>query len=217
MQHKMIKELKVKVCGMRERDNIFGVALANPDYMGFIFYAKSSRYVGENPAFELGSLKLDAISRVGVFVNEEPAKVISICRQNNLDIAQLHGSETPSDCKQIKQSGLNVFKAFSVDETFDFKALEAYADSCDFFLFDTKGHLPGGTGMKFNWQLLDNYLLDIPFFLSGGIRPEDLSSIRTFHHPMLYGIDINSGFELSPALKDVAKVQQFIAGIRSKY
>ena len=211
-----MNELKVKVCGMREPENISRVALANPDYMGFIFYPKSSRYVGKNPSLELGTLKLDAIKRVGVFVNEEPAKVISICRENNLDIAQLHGNESPADCYLIKQSGMNVFKAFSVDETFDFKALEAYAKSCDFFLFDTKGHLPGGTGKKFNWLLLDNYLLDIPFFLSGGIRPEDLMSIRLLHHPMLYGVDINSGFELSPALKDVAKVQQFIAGIRFK-
>lgn len=211
-----MKELKVKVCGMRDRENISGIALANPDYMGFIFYPKSSRYVGEDPSLELDCLTTDTIKRVGVFVNEAPAKVISICRQNNLDIAQLHGNETPSDCLQIKQSGLQVFNAFSIDETFDFNGLKAYAESCNFFLFDTKGHLPGGTGMKFNWQLLDNYQLEIPFFLSGGIRPEDLNSIRQFHHPMLYGVDINSGFELSPALKDVGKVQQFIAGIRSK-
>lgn len=211
-----MNELKVKVCGMRDGENISGIALANPDYMGFIFYPKSSRYVGENASLGLDYLPMSATKKVGVFVNEEPAKIISICRQNNLDIAQLHGNESPADCLQIKQSGLSVFKAFSVDETFDFMALKAYEESCDFFLFDTKGRLPGGTGKKFNWQLLDNYQLDIPFFLSGGIMPEDLNSIRQFHHPRLFGIDINSGFELSPALKDVAKVQQFIAGIRSK-
>jgi phosphoribosylanthranilate isomerase len=211
-----MNELKIKVCGMRERENISGIALANPDFMGFIFYSKSARYVGEDPSLELGSLKLNAIKKVGVFVNEVPAKVISICRQNHLDIAQLHGNETPADCRQIKQSGLPVFKAFSIDESFDFNVLKAYTESCDFFLFDTKGHLPGGTGMKFNWQLLDNYKQDIPFFLSGGIRPDDLNSVKEFYHPMLFGVDINSGFELSPALKDVAKVQQFIAGIRSK-
>lgn len=172
--------------------------------------------MGEDALLELDSLTLGAIKKVGVFVNDDPAKVISLCRQNNLDIAQLHGEETPTDCLRVKQSGFEVFKAFSVDETFDFNALEAYAGCCDFFLFDTKGHLPGGTGRKFDWQLLDNYQLDIPFFLSGGIRPEDLDSIREFYHPRLYGIDINSGFELSPALKDVAKVQQFIVGIRSK-
>ncbi|HLN72091.1 MAG TPA: phosphoribosylanthranilate isomerase [Prolixibacteraceae bacterium] len=211
-----MKELRVKVCGMRERENISGVALAGPDYMGFIFYSKSSRYVGENNCLNLDFLKQDAIKKVGVFVNEAPAKVISICQQNHLNIAQLHGNESPEDCCQIKQMGLQVIKAFSLDEMFDFDILETYAESCDFFLFDTKGLLPGGTGQKFNWQLLDNYQLDIPFFLSGGIRPEDLNSIRQFHHPMLYGVDINSGFELSPALKDVAKVQQFITGIRSK-
>lgn len=201
---------------MRERENISGVALANPNYIGFIFYSKSSRYVGEDPSLELGSLTNESIKKVGVFVNEEPAKVISICRKNNLDIAQLHGNESPAICHQIIQSGLQVFKAFSVDEAFNFNALEAYTGSCDFFLFDTNGHLPGGTGQKFNWQLLDNYQLEIPFFLSGGISPDDLNSIKQFHHPSLYGVDINSGFELSPALKDVAKVQQFIADIRSK-
>lgn len=211
-----MEQIKVKVCGLRERENISGIALAAPDYMGFIFYSKSSRYVGDTPDLESDALTPRNIKKVGVFVNEVPEKVISICRENNLDVAQLHGNESPADCKQIKQSGLNVFKAFSVDETFDFNAIKDYTKYCDFFLFDTKGHLPGGTGLKFNWQLLDNYQLDIPFFLSGGITPEDLNSIRQFHHPRLFGIDINSGFELSPALKDVAKVQQFIEGIRFK-
>lgn len=212
----MIEQIKVKVCGLRERENISGVALASPDYMGFIFYSKSSRYVGDVPNLKLDTLRLNNVKKVGVFVNEEPVKVISICRKNNLDVAQLHGNETPDDCRQIKQSGFLVFKAFSIDETFDFNVLKAYVENCDLFLFDTKGRLPGGTGLKFNWQLLDNYQLDIPFFLSGGITPDDLNSIRQFHHPMLYGVDINSGFELSPALKDVAKVQQFIKDIRSK-
>lgn len=201
---------------MRDPENITQVALARPEYLGFIFYRKSSRYVGEAPSLELDAAKLDAIKKVGVFVNEKPEKVISSCVQNSLDIAQLHGNETPADCRLVKQAGLVVFKAFAVDETFDFNALAAYAGSCDFFLFDTKAQLPGGTGLKFNWQLLDNYQLDIPFFLSGGIRPGDLNSILKFHHPRLYGIDINSGFETAPALKNVATVQQFIAGIRSK-
>lgn len=211
-----MEQIKVKVCGLRERENMAAIALAAPDYMGFIFYNKSSRYVGDAPYLELDAMTLSNVKKVGVFVNEEPVKVISVCRENNLDVAQLHGNETPADCEQIKQSGLMVFKAFSVDETFDFNVLKAYTEYCDFFLFDTKGHLPGGTGLKFNWQLLENYQLNIPFFLSGGITPEDLNSIRQFHHARLFGVDINSGFELSPALKDVAKVQQFIEGIRSK-
>lgn len=201
---------------MRDRVNISEVALVSPDYMGFIFYPKSSRYTGDDISLILGSLTSGSIKKVGVFVNEDPAKVLKTCQQNNLVMAQLHGNETPQECLQIKQAGIHVIKAFSVDQAFNFSVLEAYANCCDFFLFDTKGHLPGGTGHKFDWQLLDNYQLELPFFLSGGIRPEDVDSILRFQHPRLYGVDINSGFELSPALKDVAKVQQFIAGIRTK-
>ena len=107
-----------------------------------------------------------------------------------------------------------IFKAFSVDESFDFSSLNAYSGVCDYFLFDTKGQLPGGTGQKFNWQLLENYNGDVPFFLSGGIGPDDLEAVLSFRHPQLFGIDINSGFEISPALKDIEKVKIFISGIR---
>lgn len=211
-----MNELKVKVCGMRDAENISAVALTRPDYMGFIFYPKSSRYVELNPTLDLGTLELESIKKIGVFVDEPQDKVISTCRENNLDMAQLHGYESPVDCLHIHQAGIPVIKAFSVDQALNFSDLEAFVGCCDFFLFDTKAHLPGGTGLKFNWQLLDNYQLEVPFFLSGGIRPDDLNSILQFQHPKLYGVDINSGFELLPALKDVVKLQQFIAGIRSK-
>ncbi|HET6556119.1 MAG TPA: phosphoribosylanthranilate isomerase [Prolixibacteraceae bacterium] len=207
-------DLKIKVCGMRDPENIAGIAAAGPDFMGFIFYGKSSRYVG--PLFEVDSLVPPSIKKAGVFVNEIPERVIETCQKVHLDIAQLHGNESPGYCRQIQQAGLTVFKAFAIGESFDFNILEEYRPCCHFFLFDTKGQLPGGTGHKFDWQLLNNYQLDIPFFLSGGIRPEDLNSIQQIHHPKLYGVDINSGFEVSPAVKDVSKVRQFIAGIKSK-
>lgn len=199
---------------MRDPENIAGIAASGPDFMGFIFYSKSSRYVG--PLFDLDSIVPYSIKKAGVFVNELPNRVIETSQTVHLDIAQLHGNESPEYCRQIQQAGLTVFKAFAIGESFDFKILEDYRESCHFFLFDTKGQLPGGTGHKFNWQLLNNYQMEIPFFLSGGIRPEDLSSIQQIYHPSLYGVDINSGFEVSPALKDVSKVQQFIAGIKSK-
>ena len=132
----------------------------------------------------------------------------------DLEVIQLHGKESPEFCKQLKQAGFIVIKAFSVDELFDFITLKAFIGSCDLFLFDTKSLLPGGTGKKFNWQLLNNYQLDIPFFLSGGIGPDDLNVIRELSHPQLFGIDINSGFEVSPALKDIEKVGIFISKIR---
>jgi phosphoribosylanthranilate isomerase len=210
-----MNELKIKVCGMRDPENISGVAAALPDFLGFIFYPKSARFVGDD--FSLEQLKAipEAIQKVGVFVNELPEKVIAICKRLDLQVAQLHGSESPEYCRQIKASGLTVFKAFSVDDSFDFGQLSGYTDVCDYFLFDTKGYLPGGTGRKFNWELLKNYNGSVPFFLSGGIGPDDLDAIRNFEHPRWRGLDVNSGFEIAPALKDVDKVQQFIREIRN--
>ena len=210
-----MKELKIKVCGMRYPENILVVADALPDFMGFIFYPKSKRFVGTDFSIDTLETIPESVDKVGVFVDELPEKVIEICQDLNLQIAQLHGGESPEYCRQIQSSGLTVFKAFSVDEQFFFERLKAYSGFCDYFLFDTKGHLPGGTGQKFNWQLLENYKGEIPFFLSGGIGPDDLEAIRHFSHPRWCGIDINSGFELAPALKDVEKVNQFIFKIRN--
>ena len=108
----------------------------------------------------------DTTQKVGVFVNETMDTVVAICKKHNLQVAQLHGKESPEYCLQVKQAGLTVFKAFSVDDDFDFHQLEKYAKVVDYFLFDTKGKLPGGTGEKFNWQVLQQYQLDNPFFLS---------------------------------------------------
>ncbi len=211
-----MNELKIKVCGMRDPENISGVVAASPDYLGFIFYPKSKRFVGFEPLSGVLSAIPEAVKKVGVFVDETPEKILEVVQNWNLDVVQLHGNETPEYCQQIQDSGISVFKAFSVDELFDFAMLNAYSGVCDYFLFDTKGQLPGGTGQKFNWQLLENYKGDVPFFLSGGIGSEDLEAIRHFGHPRWRGIDINSGFEISPALKDVEKVKYFISEIRSK-
>jgi len=199
---------------MRDPENISGVVAALPDYMGFIFYPKSKRFIGFEPSLEVLAIVPDSVRKVGVFVDETLEKVLEIYQNWDLDVVQLHGNETPEYCQQIKDSGITVFKAFSVDEEFDFSKLQSYSGVCDFFLFDTKGRLPGGTGQKFNWQLLENYKGDVPFFLSGGIGPDDLEAVLNFRHPQLFGIDINSGFEISPALKDIEKVKLFISGIR---
>jgi len=199
---------------MRDPENISGVVAALPDFLGFIFYPKSKRFAGFEPSLEVLGVVPDSVNKVGVFVNETPENVLEICQNWKLDVAQLHGNESPEYCRQIKDSGITLFKAFSVDESFDFTTLKSYSEVCDYFLFDTKGQLPGGTGQKFNWQLLENYKGDVPFLLSGGIGPDDLKAVRNFQHRQLFGIDINSGFEISPALKDVAKVQKFINEIR---
>jgi len=199
---------------MRDPENISGVVTASPDYLGFIFYLKSKRFVGFEPSTVVLDIIPGTTKKVGVFVNETPENVLKTVQNWNVDVVQLHGRETPEYCRQIRDSAITVFKAFSVDELFDFGSLNAYSGVCDFFLFDTKGQLPGGTGQKFNWQLLENYKGDVPFFLSGGIGPDDLEAVLNFRHPQLFGIDINSGFEICPALKDVEKVRQFIMEIR---
>jgi len=200
---------------MRDPENILGVVAALPDYLGFIFYPESKRFAGFEYLPEILLVFPDPVKKVGVFVDETPEKVHEIVKNWRLDVVQFHGQETPEYCLKIKDSGITVFKAFSIDEKFDFRILNAYSGVCDCFLFDTKGQLPGGTGRKFNWQLLGNYTGDVPFFLSGGIGPDDLEAVQSFSHSQLYGIDINSGFEISPALKDVEKVKCFISAIRN--
>jgi len=199
---------------MRDPKNIAEVVKASPDFIGFVFYPKSKRFVGTVPDPEVLKAVPAKVRKVGVFVNEKPEVIQQAIKDWNLDVVQLHGQETPEDCLLMKQSGTIVFKAFSVDKLFDFSVLYAFRRNCDYFLFDTKGHLPGGTGHKFNWQLLENYLLDVPFFLSGGIGPDDVQAILEYSHPQLFGIDINSAFEISPALKDAEKVKQFIGRIK---
>ena len=200
---------------MRDPGNIQEIVLAMPDFIGFIFYPKSKRFVGAEFSAEVLKIVPEPVKKVGVFVDEPSNKVIVTCQQLGLEVTQLHGSESPEYCRQVQQSGLTVFKAFSVDDQFDFEKLNVYSGVCDYFLFDTKGNVPGGTGQKFNWQLLQNYRGDVPFFLSGGIGPEDVKAIRHFGHPRWCGLDINSGFEIEPALKDAAKVQKFIKEIRN--
>ena len=210
-----MSELKIKVCGMRDPENISGVVAALPDFIGLIFHPKSKRFVGVDPSFDVLDIIPQTVKKVGVFVDETPFKVLDICQYWNINIVQLHGKESPEYCKNLMESGVTVFKAFPVDEQFDFEILKAYSQVCNYFLFDTKGLLPGGSGRKFNWNLLENYKGDVPFFLSGGIGPADIEAVLKFRHPMLFGIDINSGFEISPALKDVKRVKEFITKIRS--
>lgn len=200
---------------MRQPDNIRGVLAAEPDFIGYIFYPKSKRYVGENPTMEIFDLVPESTQKVAVFVNETVEQVQRICKQFTITFAQLHGNESPEYCRQIKHAGIRVIKAFAVDQNFNFKSLNAYQAEVDYFLFDTKGKLPGGTGLKFDWSVLENYQLSVPFLLSGGIGPDDEAALNAFAHEQLVGLDINSGFELEPALKDEQKVKAFVEAIRS--
>lgn len=206
----------IKVCGMRQSANVQEVARLKPDLMGFIFYPKSKRFVGEDFDPSIVKSVMPEVQTVGVFVNEEVEKVLSLVRKYSLDFVQLHGNESPASCQAIREKGIKVLKAFCIHNEFDWTALEPYTDSCDYFLFDTSTIDYGGSGVKFNWKILENYKLAKPFVLSGGIGPEDADIIKSIQHPQLAGIDINSRFEVEPGLKNVGLLQTFISKIRAK-
>ncbi|WP_372946747.1 phosphoribosylanthranilate isomerase [Mariniphaga sp.] len=206
----MIDNLKIKVCGMKFTANREAVEKLPVDFLGFIFYPKSKRFVGENTEpglFQSAKLK------VAVFVDENAFEILGLAKNLGFEYVQLHGKENPKTCRLLKKQGLKVIKAFNLNEDFDFASINAYEKSVDYFLFDTKTDLPGGSGKKFNWKILEKYQVNVPFFLSGGIVPEDAEAIRKLQHPQLFGIDLNSGFEDEPGVKNVEKLKQFIAEI----
>ncbi len=204
--------MKIKVCGLRDAENIQAVADLGPDYVGFIGYAKSPRYIGDLAPETLNSVP-ENIIRTGVFVNEDAGVVDQLITKYHFGAVQLHGSETPEYCAHFK-GRVQVLKAFGVDEAFDFGQLEAYVGHVDYFLFDTKTVAHGGSGKTFDWAVLKNYTLDVPFFLSGGISLDNLDEIKKIDHPKLYGVDLNSRFELSPGLKDINLLKQAFEKIK---
>lgn len=196
----------IKTCGMRDADNIRAVSELRIDWMGFIFWAPSSRYVSEKPSFLPTRQK-----RVGVFVDARIEEVKSKADEYALDLIQLHGSESPAFCERLKaNSRQQLIKAFNIATQEDLQQTSPYEGLVDYFLFDTKAKMVGGNGTQFDWSVLSAYQGNTPFLLSGGIGPDDAEKVRNFHHPQLAGIDLNSRFELSPAFKDIEKLKQFI-------
>ena len=178
------------------------------DLLGYIFYPPSKRYVGENPQeglFNSGKPK------VGVFVDENAFEILGLAKNLGFEWVQLHGKENPKTCQLLKNQGLKIIKAFSVDESFQFHKTKPFVRIVDYFLFDTKSNLPGGSGKKFDWNILNKYEGNIPFLLSGGIKPEDAEEIKKIDHPQLAGVDLNSGFEDEPGKKNIEKLKDFIA------
>ncbi len=193
---------------MRDPVNCREVSALSPDWMGFIFYEKSPRFVGEN--FVMPALLSEQTKRVGVFVNESPERISQLSRLHSLDYVQLHGDENVELVKRLKDANIHIIKAFRIDKDFDFTSLTKYAPSVKYFLFDTKGQQYGGNGYRFDWSLLEQYEGSVPFLLSGGISLEHAEAIQKFQHPNFLGIDINSGVELSPGLKDIDKIKSMI-------
>ena len=209
--------MKIKVCGMKNPENIQALALLPIDYMGLIFYPKSPRYIQDLESSLLDILP-NTISRVGVFVNEDIVSLLRLIDKYKLSVLQLHGSESLEYCLKIKNKfpKLIIIKAFNVSESSDFIKMGQYVDVCDYFLFDTKTSQHGGSGLKFDWNILNEYIGNTPFFLSGGISAEDVEAIRKISHPKLYALDLNSKFELEPGLKNIKLLEQFINQLKNE-
>lgn len=210
---------------MREPENILAIARLAVDWLGFIFYANSSRAVKPELAEWLKENEeaLSGKKRVGVFVNAAIEEVLNAVHDFQLDLVQLHGDESPEYCQLIRNlmestsmRKARLIKAFQVGEAFDFNRVYPYANHCAYVLFDTKGKHYGGNGAQFNWKLLQQYQGVTPFLLSGGIGPEDTVAVKAFRHPQLYGIDLNSKFETAPGVKDTELLEHFLKAVKNE-
>lgn len=205
--------MKVKICGMKVPENIRNIAQLSPDYLGFIFYNKSPRYLdGHLPTLS------KTIKKVGVFVDGSADEISSRVQQYGLQAVQLHGSEQPELCEQLRAQGLEIIKVFSIGDSFDFNLLKPYEEVVDYFLFDTRGKAPGGNGITFNWDVLKAYPSKIPFFLSGGIGATQVAAVKTLYQTLqladmdqlFAGIDLNSKFESAPGVKKQHELEAFL-------
>ena len=194
---------------MKYPENIKKIAALQPDYLGFIFWKKSSRLMDVELIPELP----ETTKKVGVFVDALATEIRSKVAQYQLDIVQLHGNESASFCTEIKLLNVEIIKVFSIDTNFDFSVLEEFLPMVDYFLFDTKGKLPGGNGFTFDWKILENYPLEKPFFLSGGIGVNEIEAIKDFQKTKVaekcIAIDVNSQFETKPGLKNTIELEKF--------
>lgn len=193
---------------MKYPENIQEVANLQPDYLGFIFHEPSSRnFENEIPKIS------NTIEKVGVFVDEKVTFISRQIEKHHLNVIQLHGHETPETCRLLMATNAKVIKVFSIKDTFDFSVLEPYEEVCDYFLFDTKGKLPGGNGYSFNWSVLKNYPSTKPYFLSGGIGIDAIKKIKEFKNSeaskYCFALDVNSKFEIEPGLKNIEELKEF--------
>lgn len=195
---------------MREVENIQQLTQLPVDYIGFIFYNKSARYISQYPSVKFPK----NIKKVGVFVNASKDEIVSKIKDFDLQVIQLHGNESAAFCQEIKNLGLETFKAFGIDEDFDWNSITEYIGKVDYFLFDTKSKQYGGTGQTFNWKKLNDYPYQIPYWLSGGISLDNIQEAANFEDNRLYGLDLNSKFEIEPGLKNIDSLTQAFSNIK---
>jgi phosphoribosylanthranilate isomerase len=206
--------MKIKVCGITKRDDLEALVELGADYAGFIFYNRSPRFVGNKLDGRTVREAGKNIGKVGVFVNADVQQVLQTVKDYGLDAVQLHGDESVAFCQELRLT-VPVIKVLPVDAD-GFLNAAPYLPHSDHFLFDTASKEYGGTGKQFNWELLNNYKLDKPFFLSGGIGPDDVEAVQRWRHKQLFALDVNSRFEISPGVKDMEKVAIFLKAIKKE-
>lgn len=206
--------MQIKICGLTNKQNIMQVLSLQPDYIGFLFYKGSKRYIGDSAGLADYIAGIDTAKKTGVFVNAPQNEIVATISRYKLDAVQLHGTETPTECSRLTRYAM-VIKTFHINEQFDFSITAQYASSCNYFLFDTAGTEYGGSGQSFDWSLLSRYTSHLPFFLSGGIGPEHASRLREIHNKSLMAVDINSRFETNPGIKNINLLKPFINEIRN--
>lgn len=209
--------LPVKVCGMRDPDNIQAVAELQPEFMGFIFYPPSPRFVGNTLSAQIVRDLPPTIQNVGVFVDAPLQEIYTVIERYGFSFIQLHGSESPEYCIELREkTGVSIIKARSISSELDLQGLTDYIGVVHYLLFDTKTPAMGGSGQQFDWNILTNYQGKTPFFLSGGIAPVMAEIIGSFQHPALYALDVNSRFELRPGVKNPETLKPFLDTIRQR-
>jgi phosphoribosylanthranilate isomerase len=204
-----MNEPKIKICGMRDAQNMREIARLKPDFFGLIFYPESPRFVSIEQAEKLP--EFENIRRAGVFVDERSEKILEIAERANLSFVQLHGDETPEFCESLKKQNLQIVKVFKVDESFDGGRLKEYEAICDYFLFDTKTAKHGGSGHAFDWRILNRFLIKKPFFLGGGIGVKNAAeAMEACRNLPMFALDVNSRAEIAAGIKSPRIVQEII-------
>jgi phosphoribosylanthranilate isomerase len=206
--------MKTKVCGLTNYSNITELASLDIDFIGFIFYKKSPRYIGTSLGFDEARQIPARIKKVGVFVDADVYGILNAIAHYDLDLVQLHGNESPEKCAELR-SYARVIKAFTIGEDFDFGALTAFETSVDHFLFDAPGLSRGGNGKAFDHRKLEQYSLPVPYFLSGGLEQNVLEDFMKLDLPKPFALDINSKFETTTGVKDVQKINGFLKQVKS--
>ncbi|GGD31270.1 phosphoribosylanthranilate isomerase [Flavobacterium orientale] len=200
--------MKLKICGMNNQENTLSISELQPDFLGFIFWKDSIRFCEE-----IIENIPDDILKVGIFVDADYNDIVDKVIAHKLNLVQLHGNESPDFCTEIRKTNIKVIKSIKIDNELNFNELNYNKDCVDYFIFDTKGELPGGNGTTFEWEILNDYNEDIPFFLSGGISLNDWPKLEKFLQSKAakncFAIDINSQFEEEPGIKNKQKIKEF--------